>query len=314
MRVTYKYQVMPDLSPEDYTELKADIAKRGVQVAVEYDEEGNVLDGHHRLKICNELGITDWPKVVRVGMTEAQKREHARKLNMARRQLNREQRQELIRQQLQETPEKSDRQIAAGLGVDHKTVGSQRDELLSRGEIPHIEKVVDTLGREQPRQVQRQISPFPTTEEILNTPLISLIPKDEPAKKPVTIYNPTEPEIHAVKQFVATAPPEIVQAVADGKSDIWDATYANQKAQKPIVEKDYLSEHETIRNNTDKAFFTICDRVLFLRDDYSNIAQCLLENPNRNKENIVENINECIERLQLLKAAVLKTTSLRAVK
>ena len=33
-----KYQVMPDLSPEDYAELKADIQARGVQVAVEYDE------------------------------------------------------------------------------------------------------------------------------------------------------------------------------------------------------------------------------------------------------------------------------------
>ncbi|MBU2701758.1 hypothetical protein Ga0466249_002877 [Sporomusaceae bacterium BoRhaA] len=188
------YQMMPDLSPEDYAELKADIDKRGVQVAIEYDEKGNVLDGHHRLKICNELGITDWPKVVRVGMTETQKREHARKLNMARRQLNREQRQELIRQQLRDTPEKSDRHIASTLGVDHKTVGSIRNNLESVGEIPQQETVITSDGKERPRQVQRQEPPFPTTEEILNTPLTSLIPKEEPVLKsvPLPIAEPPE--------------------------------------------------------------------------------------------------------------------------
>lgn len=120
------YQVMPALGDEEYRELKEDIARRGVMVPVEFDEHGHVLDGHHRLQICAELGIKDYPKVIRAGMTEEEKRTHARKLNMARRQLSQEQRRELIRQQLKETPEKSDRQIAAGLGVNHETVGVQR--------------------------------------------------------------------------------------------------------------------------------------------------------------------------------------------
>ena len=112
------YQVMPELGEEEYRELKEDISQRGVMVPIEFDEFGNILDGHHRLKICQELGIKEYPKVIRAGMTEEEKRTHARKLNMARRQLSQEQRRELIRQQLKETPEKSDRQIAAGLGVD----------------------------------------------------------------------------------------------------------------------------------------------------------------------------------------------------
>ena len=86
-------------------------------VPIEYDEHGNVLDGHHRLKICVELGIKDFPTVYRPGLSEADKRIHARMLNMARRHLTQEQRRGLIREQLTETPEKSDRQIAAGLGV-----------------------------------------------------------------------------------------------------------------------------------------------------------------------------------------------------
>ena len=79
--------------------------------------------------------------------------------------MTQEQRRELIRTQLVETPEVSDRQIAAGLGIDHKTVGAQRADLVERGEIPHVEKAVDTLGREQPRQ-RKPVSVFnPTVQQ-----------------------------------------------------------------------------------------------------------------------------------------------------
>ena len=130
-----KYQVMPELTEDEYTELKSDIALRGVMVPIEYDEQGNVLDGYHRLRICEELGIKDFPKVIRAGMTEVEKLTHARKLNMARRQLTGDQKRELIRDQLKATPEQSDRQIAKALGVSHATVGSQRRELESIGQI-----------------------------------------------------------------------------------------------------------------------------------------------------------------------------------
>jgi len=43
---------MPPLTAEEYATLKADIAAHGVQVAVEVDDEGNVLDGHHRVRAC----------------------------------------------------------------------------------------------------------------------------------------------------------------------------------------------------------------------------------------------------------------------
>src|SRR5439155_17837387 len=100
--ITDKYQVMPPLSAEEYELLKADIAARGVQVQVELDEQGNILDGFHRVRACQELGITDWPTIVRLGLSEEEKKAHARKLNLARRHLTQEQKRELIRQQLKE--------------------------------------------------------------------------------------------------------------------------------------------------------------------------------------------------------------------
>lgn len=150
------YQVMPSLSDEEYAELKADIETRGVMVPVEYDEYGNVLDGHHRLQICKELGITDFPRIIREGLTEEEKRLHARKLNMARRHLTQEQKRGLIREQLKETPEQSDRQIAKGLGVSNSTVSIQRKELESTGKLCESHTSIGADGKEYPRQVDRK--------------------------------------------------------------------------------------------------------------------------------------------------------------
>jgi N6-adenosine-specific RNA methylase IME4/ParB-like chromosome segregation protein Spo0J len=154
------YQVMPALSPDEFAALKADIAARGVQVPVEYDEMGNILDGHHRVQACFELGVTHWPRLVRHGLSEAEKRRHARRLNLDRRHLNQEQRRDLIAAELRQAPAASDRAIASGLGVDHKTVGSVRDKLEATGEIPQLEQ------REGRDNRTRRITQFvPSTPE-----------------------------------------------------------------------------------------------------------------------------------------------------
>lgn len=157
---TSPYQVMPPLTSDEFEALKKDIATRGVQVPVEYDEMGNILDGHHRVQACHELGVTHWPRLVRHGMTEDEKRRHARRLNLDRRHLNQEQRRDLIAAELRQMPAASDRAIASGLGVDHKTVGSVRDKLESTGEIPQLKE------REGRDNRTRRITQFvPSTPE-----------------------------------------------------------------------------------------------------------------------------------------------------
>jgi site-specific DNA-methyltransferase (adenine-specific) len=79
--------LLPPLPPEQFEALRADIAKRGVLVDVEVDEDGQVLDGHHRLAIAEELGI-EAPRKVRTGLSETEKVEHALKLNLLRRQMD----------------------------------------------------------------------------------------------------------------------------------------------------------------------------------------------------------------------------------
>ncbi len=91
MSESYQYQLLPNLTADEYASLKADIAERGVLVAVEYDEAGHILDGHHRVRAARELGLAEWPSVVRGGMTEQEKRQHVWALNLQRRHLTKEQ-------------------------------------------------------------------------------------------------------------------------------------------------------------------------------------------------------------------------------
>ena len=81
-----KYQLLEKLRDEEYTALEADIAKRGVMVPVEVDENGDTLDGHNRKEIADRLG-KPYKKIVRRFKTEQEKREHVIKLNLARRHL-----------------------------------------------------------------------------------------------------------------------------------------------------------------------------------------------------------------------------------
>lgn len=76
----------------------------------------------------------------------------ARKLNMVRRHLTQEQKRELIRQQLSETPELSDRQIAAGLGVSNSTVSVTRKEMVADNQLCDSHSSIGADGKEYPRQ------------------------------------------------------------------------------------------------------------------------------------------------------------------
>lgn len=147
-----KYQVMPPLTEQEYQELKSSIAEHGVQVAIEYDEDGNVLDGHHRIQFCKELGIQNIPKVVKVGMGEQQKLDYALMVKTTRRHLNREQKQELIRQQLRQTPEKPDRQIAELVGADNSTVSRNRQKMEEASQLLQRNSSIGIDGKVRPRK------------------------------------------------------------------------------------------------------------------------------------------------------------------
>ena len=87
-------------------------------------------------------------------------------LNIHRRHLNAEQKRELVAKLLQAQPEKSNRAVAEQAKVDHKTVGSVRDRLEGRGEIPHVAARTDNRGRIQPAHKSKQTSIPPASSSI----------------------------------------------------------------------------------------------------------------------------------------------------
>jgi hypothetical protein len=152
-----KYQLLPDMSPAEFEALKADIAQRGVVVPIDVDENGEILDGHHRYRAWVENGKNEPPPmIVREGLSEQEKRAFARKNNILRRHLTREQVRQLIAEQLKDSPEWADNRIAEELGVDHKTVGSVRDGLEATWEIPKLDALVGKDGKTRPRKQPRK--------------------------------------------------------------------------------------------------------------------------------------------------------------
>jgi transcriptional regulator with XRE-family HTH domain len=152
MNASQLYQVMPPLSPEEYGALKADIAARGVQVPVEYDDEGNILDGFHRVQICQELGLA-CRQVMRSGLTDAEKRAHAWALNLTRRHLTKAQKRAIAKRLRGEgwTQER----IAQALGLARATISSWLTESVSSDELHQAEPITGKDGKRYPRRKAR---------------------------------------------------------------------------------------------------------------------------------------------------------------
>lgn len=155
----WRYQLLQGLPPSQYRLLVADIRERGVLVPIEIDEEGEILDGHHRYSACIEIGIdpNEIPTIVRTGFTELEKRSHARSLNAMRRQLTRKQRRMLIEQELIDNPSQSNNSVAKRLGVSDMTVANVRTRLGLDG--------VDRIGEDGKVYEYRPPEEFPEPDE-----------------------------------------------------------------------------------------------------------------------------------------------------
>ena len=211
MNRSVKYQVMPPLSPDEYQELYEDIKANGVLVPVMEDEDGVIIDGHHRAKIASELSIPCPVEIVE-SKTEAEKRGMAFTLNLRRRHLNREQRRALIAESLKKDPQLSNREHATRTGAGHPLVQKVRDEMEGDGRLEHYSSRVSADGRERPAsQPKREPAPdqqpheptataFMSQDELdeLNTPSPPRIP-DPVAPPPATSEQdkrPTQSDEH----------------------------------------------------------------------------------------------------------------------
>jgi hypothetical protein len=187
LRVHPAAELFPLLNKEDLRALADDIKAHGLQkpISVIRDKDGSavVLDGRNRLKALELLGEADiWvcggAMYDRVP-DDTDPYAYVISANIHRRDLNGEQKRELIGKLLKASPEKSDRQIATVIKADHKTIGTIRTELEGRGEIPHVDERTDTKGRKQPASKPHKVD-LPPEADIDEAPETILATAEDP--------------------------------------------------------------------------------------------------------------------------------------
>lgn len=138
MRQPIPNQLLPGLAGYDYKALFDDISRRGILVPIIVNEDtGEIIDGHHRHKIAEELGI-ECPAAT-VSMDDENAKIAAVGLNVKRRRLSLDQRREIAKTLRGDGW--TQQQIADALGVDQSTVGrwlseSTTDMQMHNGCIP----------------------------------------------------------------------------------------------------------------------------------------------------------------------------------
>lgn len=124
-------ELLPPLSAEEYNALKTDIESGCIREPILIDEDGNVLDGHHRLRISKETGKVVRREVIR-GLSSAEKEAFVFRCNFTRRNLSPDQKRE-AREKMKAVAEKlrledvkqwTQERIAKAFGVAQQTVSS----------------------------------------------------------------------------------------------------------------------------------------------------------------------------------------------
>lgn len=153
---TQPYQRLPSMGEDTYSSLRADIAANGVEDPIHIDEDGAVIDGHHRVEICEELGIDEYPTKIHAGLTEQEKTDLAYKLNLQERHLSHGQKQELVEQYLEEDWDGDNSgewydDVATTLGVGASTVRRAFTSLKDDGKLAHLSIFPKSSKRQQVR-------------------------------------------------------------------------------------------------------------------------------------------------------------------
>ena len=140
-------KLFPQILPEDFDKLAGDIKLHGLHHPIVL-YQGKILDGNNRYRACEDAKIA--PKFTDFTGDAAAARNYVISANIHRRHLTAEKRREIIAELLKADPTQSNRQVADTAKVDHKTVGTVREGMEERWEIPHVETRTDSTGRNQP--------------------------------------------------------------------------------------------------------------------------------------------------------------------
>jgi ParB-like chromosome segregation protein Spo0J len=158
------YQLLPPLLPDEFDSLKASIAERGVDVQIIVDEDGNIIDGFHRHRACDELGIF-CPREVRQFDSETDKLELILRTNCGRRHLSQNQKRSIIEQSLLRDPQIADNFLAQIIGVSKNTVADVRSEMEATCQIDKFDTLRGRDGKQRPVKYKKIVANTPKETE-----------------------------------------------------------------------------------------------------------------------------------------------------
>lgn len=278
------FQALPPLSAEDYRALEESILSDGVLCPILVDENGVVIDGHHRQKIAKRHNVP-CPREVKAGFTDVEKRTMALTLNLHRRHIIREQRRELVAESIKADPQLSDREHGRRTGVSDKTVGTVRRELESTAEIPQSETRVSGDGRSRPASNPRRRSPklerrqawaaeqakppcaptestpeqTPRSDEALNPPARSTVPEAGEGKDHAGLQPGLDGNFYPPARTKNVKPPPLNEFVAQYGA-------AATKLQAAMLELQKLGKHKDFAANRHAVIHEYRDGIVWVQD------------------------------------------------
>src|ERR687892_312751 len=158
----YANEVVP-LTKDEYAILKKSIADNGLYHPITINQHGDVLDGHHRLKVCQELGLKPDFEVKEFD-DELEEELFVIDTNVARRQLSDYQKGELLlskKKPLLEMIAKQNMSLA-GKGVKDFTplerIGRVNEELARQAGMSHMQlHKIETIMEKAPEELKEQV-------------------------------------------------------------------------------------------------------------------------------------------------------------
>jgi hypothetical protein len=242
-------ELFPLMSPAEIEALAEDIAKNGVvdPIVIWRKDGDSLLDGRNRLDAMAHaglIGINDEGQFHNVksgrpidchfyGGSDCNHDPYALalSLNVHRRHLTAEQKRDLIADLLKAQPEKSNRQIADQVKVDHKTVGAVRSEKEATGEIPQLGKTTGRDGKarpaKKPKKKSKRFQATVSAAELADELAAALAPETDEA----TVERDRKTCV-ALDQKVRAAERESAQWIADHPvEDDAEASAEKRKAQ-----------------------------------------------------------------------------------
>jgi N6-adenosine-specific RNA methylase IME4 len=189
---TTKYSSKIDLlTKQEYDLLKQSIAEKGLYETIKINKLGDVLDGHHRLQICQELGIE--PRFeVKEFPDELSEEIYVIDTNVARRQLSAFRKAELLLLKKKPVLEKQARENMAaaaaskGKGVKHFTpLERVNEELAKQADMSHTQMhKVETILEKAPEDLKQKVRSEQTSINMAYQQVIRADDRNKPKPAP----------------------------------------------------------------------------------------------------------------------------------